>query len=81
MVKDEQKEQPIDTWAKIKFDIQIVSIAKAEGVSVIYSEDPHIEALAKRVGVDVRRICDLALPEDRAEEDNLFSKLPNEEVK
>lgn len=80
-VKDEQKGQPIDKWAKVKFDIQIVSIAKAEGISVIYAEDPHIEALAKRFGIDVRKICDLALPAEQEEEDTLFSKLPNEEVK
>jgi predicted nucleic acid-binding protein len=69
-IKNEQKGQPIDTWAKVKFDIQIVSIAKAEGASVIYAEDPHIESLAKRVGIEVRKVCDLALPADQ--QDSLF---------
>ncbi|MGB0107694.1 MAG: PIN domain-containing protein [Terriglobales bacterium] len=51
-----------DMWAKVKFDIQIVAIAKAEGASVIYSDDKDIENLAKRVGIPVKRICDLPLP-------------------
>jgi hypothetical protein len=75
-IKDEQKGQRIETWAKVKFDVQIVAIAKAEGCPVIYAEDPHMEALGKRVGIDVRRICELPLPtEEEEEEDNLFTRL------
>jgi predicted nucleic acid-binding protein len=51
-----------DTWAKVKFDIQIVAIAKAEGARVIYADDKDIENLAKRVKIPVMRICDLQLP-------------------
>ena len=51
-----------DTWAKVKFDIQIVAIAKAEGVSVIFSDDQDIENYAKRFNIRVIRICDLPLP-------------------
>jgi predicted nuclease of predicted toxin-antitoxin system len=51
-----------DTWAKVKFDIQIVAIAKAEGVTLIYSDDRDIENYAKRFGIRVMRICDLPLP-------------------
>jgi len=74
-IKDEQRGQPIETWAKVKFDVQIVAIAKAEGCSVIYAEDPHMEAHGKRVGIDIRRICDLALPQEEEEEATLFSRL------
>jgi len=56
-----------DTWAKIKFDIQIVAIAKSEGVSLIYSDDHHIETYAKRFGIRVMRICDLPLPPEPKE--------------
>lgn len=76
-IKNEQKGQPIDTWAKVKFDIQIVAIAKAENASVIYAEDPHMEVHGKRVGIDIRRICDLPLPTGEAEGD-LFSGLPDD---
>ena len=51
--------QKWDIWAKVKFDIQIVAIAKAEGASLIYSDDHHIETFAKRFNIDVARICDL----------------------
>ena len=50
------------TWAKVKFDIQIVATAKAESASVIYSDDKDIENLAKRLNIKVVRICDLPLP-------------------
>jgi len=51
-----------DTWAKVKFDIQIVAIAKAEEVSVIYSDDKDLENFAKRFNIRVVRICDLPVP-------------------
>jgi predicted nucleic acid-binding protein len=51
-----------DTWAKVKFDIQIVSIAKAESATLIYSDDKDIENFAKRFNIRVVRICDLPLP-------------------
>jgi hypothetical protein len=54
--------EPWETWAKIKFDIQIVAIAKAEGASLIYSDDHDIEKYARRFGIPVMRICDLPSP-------------------
>ena len=51
-----------ETWAKVKFDIQIVSIAKAESATLIYSDDKDVENFAKRVNIRVLRICDLPLP-------------------
>jgi len=51
-----------DRWAKVKFDIQIVATARAEGVSVIYSDDQDIERYARRFDIRVIRICDLPMP-------------------
>ena len=59
----------------MKFDVQIVAIAKAEACPVIYAEDQHMESPGKRVGIDIRRICDLALPTDDEEGETLFSRL------
>ncbi len=56
------KKEKWDTWAKVKFDIQIVAIAKAEGATVIYSDDTDVENFAKRFNIRVIRICDLPLP-------------------
>jgi hypothetical protein len=50
------------TWAKVKFDWQIVAIAKAQNVSTIYSEDPDIKKLAALVGITVKSVADLPLP-------------------
>ena len=38
------------TWAKLKFDRQIVAIAKVSGASEIYSDDKDIEKLGKTGG-------------------------------
>ena len=50
------------TWAKVKFDRQIVAIAKANSVQQIYSEDGDIKKLAKREGIQVLSVADLELP-------------------
>jgi len=50
------------TWAKVSFDIQIVSIAKAEAASMIYADDKDIENLARRLNIPVKRVCDLPEP-------------------
>ena len=55
-----------NTRAKIKFDRQIVAIAKVEQVETIYSDDQHIYTIAKQVGLKVVRSFELELdPDDR----------------
>ena len=57
---------PDATKTKIKFDRQIVAIAKAEGARAIYSDDGDVHGYAKHAGINVYRTSDLALPpEDR----------------
>jgi predicted nucleic acid-binding protein len=65
-----------DAWAKVKFDIQIVAMAKAEGVSVIYSDDKDIENYAKRFNIRVIRICDLPLPPAETEDSTIGDNTP-----
>jgi predicted nucleic acid-binding protein len=50
------------TWAKVKFDWQIVAISKAQNVRAIYSEDSDIKKLAPLVGIAVNSVADLPLP-------------------
>jgi predicted nucleic acid-binding protein len=57
-----KRKQPWGTWAKVKFDIQIVAIAKVEAATLIYSDDADIENLAKLLKIPCKRICDLPLP-------------------
>lgn len=55
-----------NTRAKVKFDRQIVAIAKVEQVETIYSDDGHIETIAKQFGLKVIRTFELERdPADR----------------
>jgi hypothetical protein len=45
-----------------KFDRQIVSICKVNGVDLIYCEDDNLETYAKSAGLQVRRLADIELP-------------------
>ncbi len=68
IIKAEHKSQPLATWAKVKFDIQIAAISKAAGATIIYSDDTDIEAHGRRLKIDVKRICDLPLPPEELEQ-------------
>jgi hypothetical protein len=55
-----QKNKPKDaTWAKIKFDHQIVAIAKVESVDTIYLDDGHIKTYASANNIETLGIVDL----------------------
>lgn len=47
---------------KIKFDCQILSIAKINDIDVIYSDDDQLINRASKVGVKVIRTADLEVP-------------------
>lgn len=47
---------------KVKFDRQIVAIAKVENVGIIYSDDRDIKILGEQCGIQVVRVEDLPLP-------------------
>lgn len=50
----------------MKFDHQIVAIARVENATVIYSDDNHLGRFARRHGIEVFGIASLPLPpEDR----------------
>jgi PIN domain len=67
IAKIKSNSEPWATWAKVKFDIQIVAIAKAESATAIYADDKDIENYAKRLKIPVVRICDLPLPPPQTE--------------
>ena len=56
------KKAKAKTWAKAKFDWQIVAIAKSENATAIYSEDGDIARLGKRGNIAVFSTDDLPLP-------------------
>jgi len=49
-------------WQKVKFDRQIVAIAKANGARAIYSDDPHIAKHGEDCGIKVIALADLPTP-------------------
>lgn len=59
---NEDKKKLGKTWAKAKFDWQILAIAKVAGATVIYSDDGDIVRMGKRFGIEVIKTYDLPLP-------------------
>lgn len=55
------------TWSKIKFDRQIVAIAKVSKVSTVYSDDENLGKVAKVQGINVVTIGELPLPPEDAQ--------------
>jgi predicted nucleic acid-binding protein len=49
-------------WTKVRFDRQIVAIAKANRATRIYSDDEDVMKYAARTGIEVVRTWDLPLP-------------------
>ena len=50
------------TRAALKFDRQIIAIARVEGQREIYSDDDDMARLGERLGLTVIRTCDLPPP-------------------
>src|SRR5579862_4254148 len=49
-------------WAKVRFDRQIVAIAKTNGANRIYSDDEDLAKFATRADIKVVRTWELPLP-------------------
>src|SRR6266496_667678 len=49
-------------WTKVRFDRQIIAIARTNGVKRIYSDDEDLMKYAARVGIEVVRTWELPLP-------------------
>ncbi|MGH6677502.1 MAG: PIN domain-containing protein [Bradyrhizobium sp.] len=58
-VQGGDKKEGSESWAKVKFDRQIIAIAKVEGAERIYSEDADIHRHGKAEGLKVIRLRDL----------------------
>ena len=60
--KGDKKEGVVSAWDKVKYDRQIVAIAKVEGASAIYSMDRHVHAHGAAWGIQVLNLSDLPIP-------------------
>ena len=54
-------------WSKIKFDRQIMAIARALGVDTLYSDDIDMVTHGKRAGIRIVRTEELPIPPDMEE--------------
>ena len=58
-----------ETKAKVKYDRQIVAIAKVNGAETIYSDDKKLATLAKRNGIKTVKVAELPLPPEDDQQD------------
>jgi predicted nucleic acid-binding protein len=59
------------TWAKVKYDRQIVAIMKVHGVTEIYSDDDDVRNLGAKAKIKVVSVAELPLPPQKAQMDLL----------
>jgi len=67
IAKGKKRGDSAATYAKVKYDRQIIAIARVSGASAIYSDDGDIRALAKETKIEVIGIADLPLPPEDAQ--------------
>lgn len=77
MAQGNKRGKSSDTWAKVKYDRQIVAIAKVHGATTIYSDDKHIGTLGRRSKINVVGLSDLSLPPQKAQLDWLEKNTDN----
>lgn len=58
----------VESWAKVKYDRQIVSIGMTLGVSEIYSDDKELRNLAQANDIKPFGLADLILPPQAAQQ-------------
>lgn len=82
MKKGSKRGTAKDIWNKVKFDRQIVAIAKVWQARIIYSEDPGLKTLAESLGITVKGIADCPLPfSESSPQGGLFSTKEQNETK
>jgi predicted nucleic acid-binding protein len=54
-------------WQKVKYDRQIVAIAKVHGATEVYSDDSNIEVLCEAAKIKMVRLGELPLPPEDAQ--------------
>jgi hypothetical protein len=61
-----------EPWAKVKYDRQIMAIARVRRATAIYTDDKNLKALAISLGVAAISISDLPLPPEKAQQELPF---------
>ena len=58
----ERREASETPWNKIRFDRQIIAIAKVHGATAIYSDDENLISFAEQQAIACVRVRDLPVP-------------------
>lgn len=74
--KGGKKTEPNVPYQKVKFDRQIVAIAKANGAHTIYSDDGDVRKFATRAGLKVVSTCELPIPASKTPLLDMLDDLP-----
>ena len=61
-------------YQKVKFDRQIVAIARVEGEQKIYSNDSSLKGFAESVGLKVVHVAELDLPPEYPQQELNFGR-------
>ena len=77
LAKGNKRGQSEATWAKVKYDRQIVAIAKVHGATAIHSDDGDIDTLCKRAKITMVRLAELPLPPQTAQLAMLLEQVPD----
>lgn len=67
LASGDKKDGSTQPWAKVKFDRQIVAIARVVRASTIYTDDENLTATARAVGIPAIGLADLVLPPETAQ--------------
>jgi hypothetical protein len=68
------KKEGASSWLKVKFDRQIVAIAKIEGAEIIYSSDEDIARFSVRDGIEVIALENLPAPPEQPQRELPFER-------
>lgn len=72
--KGQKRSGSDQTWAKVKFDRQIIAIAKVNKAAVIYTDDKNLRAFAYANGLRAVSVAELPVPQKHAQMDMLEPK-------
>lgn len=66
-----------EVWSKIKYDRQIIAIARVWQADAIYSDDRKLRNAATAVGMTAISLADLSLPPEKAQHELPFDAQPD----
>lgn len=66
-----------EPWQKVKFDRQIIAIARVNNASVIYSDDSGVASFGSKAGLSVIKSWELPLP---VRQDDLFTRCTDDVI-